>query len=111
MDRDEPAPPLARYFADGFEGHAYDIPAWQKVHNIPDGELWAGRMHLKNKLIKHIRKRYSDPSQVRLDSPRQMLQVIEGIKPDVLSIGFARRFATYKRAYLLFTNLDRLSAS
>ena len=31
----------ARYFADGFEGHAYDIPAWQKVHNIPDGELWA----------------------------------------------------------------------
>lgn len=100
----------ARYFADGFEGHAYDIPAWQKVHNIPDGELWAERMHLKNKLIKHIRKRYSDPSQVRLDSPRQMLQVIEGIKPDVLTIGFARRFATYKRAYLLFTNLDRLSA-
>ena len=100
----------ARYFADGFEGHAYDIPAWQKVHNIPDGELWAERMHLKNKLIKHIRKRYSDPSQVRLDSPRQMLQVIEGIKPDVLTIGFARRFATYKRAYLLFTNLDRLAA-
>ena len=100
----------ARYFADGFEGHAYDIPAWQKVHNIPDGKLWAERMHLKNKLIKHIRKRYSDPSQVRLDSPRQMLQVIEGIKPDVLTIGFARRFATYKRAYLLFTNLDRLSA-
>ena len=71
----------ARYFADGFEGHAYDIPAWQKVHNIPDGELWAGRMHLKNKLIKHIRKRYSDPSQVRLDSPRQMLQVIEASSP------------------------------
>ena len=50
------------------------------------------------------------PAQVRLDSPRQMLQVIEGIKPDVLTIGFARRFATYKRAYLLFTNLDRLAA-
>ena len=67
-------------------------------------------MKLKNKLIKHIRKRYSDPKQVRLDSPRQMLQVIEGIRPDVLTIGFARRFATYKRAYLLFTNLDRLAA-
>ena len=50
------------------------------------------------------------PRQVRLDSPRQMLQVIEGIKPEVLTIGFARRFATYKRAYLLFTNLDRLAA-
>ena len=100
----------ARYFADGFEGHTYDIPAWQKVHNIPDAELWEERMKLKNKLIKHIRKRYSDPKQVRLDSPRQMLQVIEGIRPDVLTIGFARRFATYKRAYLLFTNLDRLAA-
>ena len=100
----------ARYFADGFEGHTYNIPAWQKVHEIPDVELWEERMKLKDKLIKHIRKRYSDPKQVRLESPRQMLQVIEGIRPDVLTIGFARRFATYKRAYLLFTNLDRLSA-
>ena len=100
----------ARYFADGFEGHTYDIPAWQKVHDIPDEELWNERMNLKNKLIRHIRRRYSDPSQVRLDSPRQMIQIIEGIKPDVLTIGFARRFATYKRAYLLFTNLDRLAA-
>ena len=100
----------ARYFADGFEGHVYDIPAWQKIHQIPDEELWAERMFLKNKLIKHIRRRYSDPRQVRLESPRQMLQIIEGIKPEVLTIGFARRFATYKRAYLLFTNLDRLSA-
>ena len=84
----------ARYFGDGFEGHVYDIPAWQKVHDIPDAELWEERMKLKNKLIKHIRRRYSDPRQVRLDSPRQMLQVIEGIKPDVLTIGFARRSAS-----------------
>ena len=100
----------AKYFADGFEGHTYNIPAWQKVHNIPDAELWEQRLYLKNKLINHIRKRYSDPKQVRLESPRQMLQTIEGIKPEVLTIGFARRFATYKRAYLLFTNLERLSA-
>ena len=100
----------ARYFGEGFSGHSYDIPAWQKAHNIPDAELWEERMKLKNKLINHIRKRYSDPNQVRLDSPRQMLQIIDGIKPEVLTIGFARRFATYKRAYLLFTNLDRLSA-
>ena len=100
----------ARYFGDGFEGHTYNIPAWQKVHDIPDEELWNERMYLKNRLIKHIRRRFSDPAQVRLDSPRQMVQIIEGIKPDVLTIGFARRFATYKRAYLLFTNLDRLAA-
>ena len=100
----------ARYFAEGFENHVYDIPAWQKVHDIPDEELWGERMKLKNRLVNHIRKRFSDPKQVRLDSPRQMLQIIEGIKPDVLTIGFARRFATYKRAYLLFTNLDRLAS-
>ncbi len=99
-----------KYFGKGFEGHVYDIPEWQKVHNIPDEELWGERIKLKHRLINHIRKRYSDPKQVRLDSPRQMLQIIDGIKPEVLTIGFARRFATYKRAYLLFTNLDRLAA-
>ncbi|MBP3455243.1 MAG: alpha-glucan family phosphorylase [Alistipes sp.] len=100
----------AKYFPEGFEGHTYNIPAWQKVHEIEDETLWRERMALKTRLIDHIRKRFSDPTQVRLESPRQMVQVVEGIKPDVLTIGFARRFATYKRAYLLFTNLDRLSA-
>ena len=99
----------ARYFPEGFEGHVYNIPAWQKIHEVSDKELWHERMVLKNKLIDHIRKRYSDPNQVRLDSPRQMVQIIDGIKPNILTIGFARRFATYKRAHLLFTNLDRLS--
>jgi phosphorylase/glycogen(starch) synthase len=100
----------ATYFAEGFSGHNYDIPAWQKVHNIPTELLWKERIELKKKLVNHIRKRYSDPTQVRIESPRQMVQIIEGIKPDILTIGFARRFATYKRAYLLFTNLDRLDA-
>ena len=100
----------AKYFANAFEGHTYNIPEWQNVHKIADEELWAERMALKERLIKTIRKRFSDPTQVRLQSPRQMVQVTESIKPDVLTIGFARRFATYKRAYLLFTNLERLSA-
>ena len=100
----------AKYFGNAFEGHTYDIPEWQNVHKIDDKELWEERMALKNRLIKTIRKRFSDPTQVRLQSPRQMVQVVESIKPEVLTIGFARRFATYKRAHLLFTNLERLSA-
>ncbi len=100
----------ARYFPEGFSGHTYNIPAWQKVRDIDDKELWEERMFLKRRLIDHIRKRFSDPKQVRIDSPRQMVRIVESLKPDVLTIGFARRFATYKRAYLLFTNLDRLSA-
>ena len=100
----------SKYFGHAFEGHTYNIPEWQNVHKIDDTELWNERMFLKERLIKTIRKRFSDPTQVRLQSPRQMVQVTESIKPDVLTIGFARRFATYKRAYLLFTNLERLSA-
>ena len=100
----------AKYFGSAFEGHTYNIPEWQNVHKIDDKELWQERMFLKNRLIKTIRKRFSDPTQVRLQSPRQMVQVVESIKPEVLTIGFARRFATYKRAHLLFTNLERLSA-
>ncbi len=99
-----------RYFPKGFNGHVYNIPEWQGVHKIDDAELWQERMALKTRLINHIRNRYSDPKQVRCDSPRQMVQIVERIRPDVLTIGFARRFATYKRAHLLFTNLERLSA-
>ena len=100
----------ARYFPKGFEGHDYNIPEWQKVYQISDEELWNERMFLKNRLIKTIKRRYTDPNLVRFDSPRQIVQISDRLKPEVLTIGFARRFATYKRAYLLFTNLDRLSA-
>ena len=100
----------SRYFPEGFEGHVYNIPEWQKVKEISNEELWNERMFLKQRLIKTIKRRYADPKQVRLDRPSQMIQVADRIKPEVLTIGFARRFATYKRAYLLFTNLERLSA-
>ena len=100
----------ARYFPEGFEGHEYRISEWKKVYDIPDEDLWQERMVLKEKLVRLIRRRYCDPGQVRMDSPHQVMQVLESIKPDVLKIGFARRFATYKRALLLFTDLDRLAA-
>lgn len=95
----------ARYFPEGFEGHEYRISEWKKVYDIPDEDLWQERMVLKEKLVRLIRRRYCDPGQVRMDSPHQVMQVLESIKPDVLKIGFARRFATYKRALLLFTDL------
>ena len=100
----------AKYFGEGFRNKDYRIAAWQKVHDITDRELWDARLVLKNKLIDHIRKRVSDPKQFRFDSPRQMIRIQESLRPDVLTIGFARRFATYKRANLLFTNLDRLDS-
>ena len=95
-------------FGDGFADYHYKQENWQRIHDVPDKELWDVRLHLKQKLVKEVKKRVSDPAQYRFDSPRQMVQVQEAIKPDVLTIGFARRFATYKRAHLLLTNLDRL---
>ena len=100
----------AKYFAEGFSKEQYDIPAWQKAKEIPDAELWEARLALKQRLYKAVGKIMSDKSKSPVVSPRQMVAVKENFKPDVLTIGFARRFATYKRAHLLFTNLERLSA-
>ncbi len=100
----------AKYFAEGFTKEQYDIPAWQKAKEIPDKELWEARLTLKQRLYKTVGKIMNDKSKSPVVSPRQMVAVKENFKPDVLTIGFARRFATYKRAHLLFTNLERLSA-
>ena len=81
---------------------------WSKIEDIPDDELWAVRRHLKRKLVAYIRE------QVRhqwIHSGMHPVQVIAGgalLDPYVLTIGFARRFATYKRANLVLRDLDRL---
>ncbi|MFR9623109.1 MAG: alpha-glucan family phosphorylase, partial [Rikenellaceae bacterium] len=99
-----------KYLAADFRDATYNIPAWQGAKNIPDQELWDARLRLKKRLINHIRSRYENPNNVRFDSPSQIVRIMEGLKPEVLTIGFARRFATYKRASLLFTNLERLDS-
>lgn len=98
-----------QYFPQGFMEKQYDIEAWQKIHDVDDMLLWNERMFLKEKLIKHIRVRMADPQQMLFASPSQMIKIADTMRPDVLTIGFARRFATYKRANLLFTDLDRLA--
>lgn len=100
----------AKYFAEGFSRHTYNISAWQKVARIPDDELWDARMSLKKRLIKTVGRRISDPKHGITGNPADMVRIRESLRPDVLTIGFARRFATYKRAYLLFTDLERLSS-
>ncbi|GHU99824.1 hypothetical protein FACS1894159_04490 [Bacteroidia bacterium] len=100
----------AKYFDEGFSLPGYNIGAWQKVHNIPSGELWAERMALKAKLVQFVHKRATDPRQTTLAAPGQMVRIVERFQPETLTIGFARRFATYKRAHLLFSDLGRLDA-
>ena len=95
-------------FGPAFEKSDYDVSIWQGIRNVPDEELWDARLHLKKKLIDYIRRRLSNPESFRFNAPGDIVKVAESLDPHKLTIGFARRFATYKRAYLLFSNLDRL---
>jgi len=86
-----------------------DDPAmWQRVADIPDHELWAVRQTMKRKLMGFIRERVRSGWMHGHLHPSQVLARGTLLDPEALTIGFARRFATYKRATLLFTDLERL---
>ena len=82
---------------------------WEGIQNVSDEEIWNLRMTLKNKLIDYIRVQYKDSWLKNQGDPSRIVSLMEKINPNALLIGFARRFATYKRAHLLFTDLERLS--
>jgi phosphorylase/glycogen(starch) synthase len=80
------------------------------VYELTDEEVWSVRSKLKGNLVTAIKRRLSDPLMSVHYSPRQIVTIKETLRDDVLTIGFARRFATYKRATLLFSDLNRLDA-
>ncbi len=100
----------SKTFPEGFALPDYDRAAWQKIKAVDDARLWEERMVLKSRLTRTIDTRVSDPAQARYDNPGHVVKVREMLEKEVLTIGFARRFATYKRAHLLFRNLERLEA-
>ena len=93
----------------GDEFRKYDKSCWDRVYDIDDNQIWEIRKIQKQNLINFIRKRLLEPDTMKYDNPKQIIEIRENLRDDVLTIGFARRFATYKRAYLLFRNLDRLN--
>ncbi|MBN2165689.1 MAG: alpha-glucan family phosphorylase [Marinilabiliaceae bacterium] len=82
---------------------------WEQIYNVSDQTVWETRKKLRKKLLDFIKARIEKNMVNRHEDPSQVLQVLEKINENALTIGFARRFATYKRAHLLFTDLDRLS--
>ena len=100
----------ARVFGERFATHNYDRKCFEGIYKVSDGEIWDVRTELRQKLFASVRKRISDPAVTSHYSPRQMVMITETLRDDVLTIGFARRFATYKRAHLLFRDLDRLDS-
>ena len=100
----------AKVFGPEFKTHHYDKKCFEGIYSVSDAEIWNVRKTLKKELVRAIRERLSDPVVSAHYTPRQVVTIKERLREDVLTIGFARRFATYKRATLLFSDLDRLDA-
>lgn len=83
--------------------------AWRGIFKVPDEEIWNMRCLLKNKFINFVKKDFKEKWLANQGDPSAVIKILEKINPNALIIGFARRFATYKRAHLLFTDLDRLA--
>ena len=99
----------SKYFDDNFMFDQSNQKIWEAIYNVPDEEIWATRQALKNKLFDYIKIQFRETWLKNQGDPSRVVKLIERFNPNALVIGFCRRFATYKRAHLLFTDLDRLS--
>jgi starch phosphorylase len=98
-----------KYFNENFWFDQSNPKIWEAIYNVPDEEIWKTRMTMKNRLVDYIRKSFRDTWLKNQGDPSRIVSLMDKINPNALLIGFGRRFATYKRAHLLFTDLDRLS--
>lgn len=97
-----------QYLGPDWRAHLDDPVFWESAKNIPDKELWAVRRHLKNKLVNFANERTRQTWLNGVITPSQAIAGGVFLEPYSLTIGFARRFATYKRANLMFRDFDRL---
>ena len=86
-----------------------DPAAWRGIFDVPDRDIWNMRVTMKNKFINFLRRDFKEKWLANQGDPGAVVNILDRINPNALIIGFARRFATYKRAHLLFTDLDRLA--
>ncbi|MGD8818963.1 MAG: alpha-glucan family phosphorylase [Anaerolineae bacterium] len=98
-----------RYLGPRWIDRPADASVWQRVMRIPDEELWRTHERRRERLVAFARRRLRQQLQKRGSRPSEIRQAEEVLNPDALTIGFARRFATYKRATLLFHDLERLA--
>ncbi|MDY6319198.1 MAG: alpha-glucan family phosphorylase, partial [Prevotella sp.] len=97
-----------KHFDPSFMSDQSNENIWHAIYDVTDKEIWDTRMALKKKLVKYIRDKFSKQWLRNQGDPAKVVSILEKINPNALMIGFCRRFATYKRAHLLFTDLDRL---
>ncbi len=99
---------LDRYLGPRWREDGGDFALWSRVHHIPDEELWRTHERRRERLVAFCRARLKAQLESRGAPPSEVAQAAEVLNSDALTIGFARRFATYKRATLLLRDRDRL---
>ena len=99
----------AKHLGDQVFEHQSEPKAWEGIFNVSDEAIWEMRMAFKNKFINFVKRDFKAKWLANQGDPSAVVRVLDKINPNALIIGFARRFATYKRAHLLFTDLERLA--
>ncbi|MBQ0163733.1 MAG: alpha-glucan family phosphorylase [Bacteroidaceae bacterium] len=97
------------YFGANWMSDQSNPEFWDNIYKVPDEIVWETRCKLKRKLVEYIRNRFKENWLKNQGDPGRVVSLLDTINPNALIIGFARRFATYKRAHLLFTDEERLA--
>jgi starch phosphorylase len=99
-----------RHFGTGWHEHNGESRIWESIENVDDGELWETHLSLKARLLEFVRRSAVEQAERRGESPDLRRRLSRILSPDVLTIGFARRFATYKRANLILADMELLAS-
>ena len=99
-----------RHLETGWRKHSGEASIWEGIEDVDDGELWETHLGLKTRLLEFVRRRAVEQAERRGESPEILHRLGRVLTPDALTIGFARRFATYKRAHLILADIRRLAS-
>jgi len=99
-----------RHLGSGWQQHSSEAKMWEGIESVDDGELWETHLNLKSQLLEFVRKRAVEQAARRGESRDVLRRLDRVLSPDALTIGFARRFATYKRANLVLKDMEKLAS-
>ena len=99
-----------RHLGPGWHEHSSEAKIWERIEDVDDGELWETHLSLKSELLQFVRRRAVQQAERRNEPPEVLRALSRVLSPDALTIGFARRFATYKRANLILADIELLAS-
>jgi phosphorylase/glycogen(starch) synthase len=96
-------------FGEGFLNDLSNPKYWEKIFKVDDEIIWTTRNQYRKRLIDYVKERYQESFVRRHENPKLIVDILNSVNEKTLTIGFARRFATYKRAHLIFSDIERLA--